>query len=319
MADLKNELTWSFSRHSTLQACPRRYYFRHYKYWNGWRDDADPVVREIYRLTKLDGRFSWQGQIIHRVIARSLLQARDGRPVEDPKAAIAEAIGWMRQDYRDSRDDLARRTGDFKRHVRFFEHETGEDDGSPSWRARWKECAQVVETGLGNFFGSRLYAKLKDLPARDWIEIEDPSSRVPPSFEAGGIRVNAKVDCAFREDGRPVVVDWKTGKRDMPALPTQLAAYALYMQERHGIAPNELVAREVNVVTGKVQEYDVGPEQIEVFREVFEESLARMRSYLSDVPGNVAKPEGEFPFTQDDRECRFCHFRSVCPKISAAF
>ena len=51
MAGLKNELSWSFSRHQALQACARRYYFKHYKSWGGWERDAEPSVREIYRLS----------------------------------------------------------------------------------------------------------------------------------------------------------------------------------------------------------------------------------------------------------------------------
>jgi hypothetical protein len=319
MSELKNEFSWSFSRHQTLKACARRYYFRHYKHWGGWADDAPPEVREIYRLTKLDSRFPWQGSVIHRAVARSLIAARRGQPLRDPESAVQEAIGWMRQDWRDSKDDLARRTGNYKLHVRFVEHETGADDGSPQWRARWKESAGTVETALRGFFASPLYARLAALPEADWIEIDDPSGRTPPSFEYQGVKVHAKVDCAWREDGRAVVVDWKTGRRDLPPLPTQLAAYALYMQHRHGIPPGDVVAREINLVTGKVQEHDVGREALEVFREVFEESVQLMRSHLSDAAGNVPRAEGEFAFTEDERECRFCTFRTVCPRITPAF
>ena len=317
MAGLKNELSWSFSRHQTLSACPRRYFFRHYRHWGGWEEGADPVAREAYRLSKLEHRPSWQGSVVHRVIARSLQAARLGRPVADPEAAVQEALGWMRQDYKDSRDDVARRAGDFKRHVRFAEHEYSQDDNSPTWRGRWKESADTVASALRGFFASELYARLAALKPEHWIEIEDPGGKAQ-SFDAEGVVVWVKVDCAFREGGRPVLVDWKTG-RSSGTTDVQLAAYALYMQQKHGIEPRELVAREVNVVTGRVIEHDVGPEALKVFREVLLASLDRMRSLLSDVRENVPKAEGEFAFTSDDRECRFCDFRAICPKTTPAF
>lgn len=317
MASLKNELSWSFSRHKTLQACPRRYYFRHYRHWGGWEEGADAMTREAYRLSKLEHRPTWQGSVVHRVIARSLQAARLGRPVSDPEAVIEEALGWMRQDYRDSRDDVARRSGDFKRHVRFAEHEYKQDDGSPHWRGRWKESADIVTSALRSFFASDLYGFLARLADADWMEIEEPDGRAQ-SFDAEGVVVWVKVDCAFREGGKPVLVDWKTGRTD-GTTDIQLAAYGLYMQQRHGIEPGELVAREVNVVTGRTTEHDVGPEALAVFRDVLGESIGRMRSYLADVRDNVPKAEGEFAFTRDERECRYCDFRGICPKVAPAF
>ena len=72
MAGLRNEFSWSFSRHQALRACARRYYFKHYKSWGGWERDGDPAAREIYRLSKLESRPTWQGSVVHRSIARSL-------------------------------------------------------------------------------------------------------------------------------------------------------------------------------------------------------------------------------------------------------
>lgn len=319
MADLKNELFWSFSRDGRLRACARKYYYQHYGAWGGWDRSAPDVQRELYRLTKLERRATWQGSVVHRVVARALDGARQGSPAPDPEAVAQEALGWMRQDFADSRDDVARRVGNFKAHVRFLEHEQPHDPASAAWRRQWKESADLVERCIRWFFASEQWAKLSALPKADWIEIEDWTGRSsPPSFELEGVKVFAKVDCAFKEGRKAVVLDWKTGRADDGDAPRQLATYALYMQARHGIEPRALVAREVNLAQGTEHEHDVSPEALDRFISMFRESVARMRSLLADPKRNVPKPESEFAFTDDDGECRRCRFRSVCPKTAAA-
>jgi hypothetical protein len=319
VGELKNELSWSFSRDERMRRCPRQYWFQHYGSWNGWSRDADPFTRELYRLTKLEQRATWQGSIVHRVIARALDGARQGRPAPSPDDVVAEALGWMRQDFADSRDDVARRASSFKAHVRFLEHEQPHDPADPRWRRQWKDAAELVESCVRRFFASEHWSRLSRLPQAGWIEIEDWTGRAGPgAFEIDGVKVFAKIDCAFREDGRPVVLDWKTGRSDEGDAPRQLAVYALYMRERHGIDPSELVAREVNVALGTVHEHDVSPEALESFLVTFRASVARMRALLSDPRGNVPLPQGDFALTEDERECRRCRFRPVCPKTSAA-
>ena len=339
MTDLKNELTWSFSRHERLLACPRRYYFKHYGSWGGWERDAPDFVRELYRLGKLERRATWSGSILHKIIAHALdavrAQVRD--PPHAPATAagvdrlVEEVLGWMRQDFADSRDDVARRTRSFKQHVRFLEHEQPHDAASPRWRQQWKDAAAQVEKGIRWFFASDAWATLKALPASHWIEIEDWTGRSPPpSFElrpSGGgdeppVAIYARIDCAFREEatGRVVVIDWKTGKAESSASAHQLATYALYMRERHGVPPESLVAREINVVHGTQRDHDVSPATLEAFERLVSASMARMRSFLvdGDPRANVPKAEAEFAFAPDEAECRWCAFQSACPRTSGS-
>lgn len=319
MAELKNELSWSFSRDERLRRCAREYWFQHYGAWGGWAREATPLQRELYRLTKLEQRATWAGSVVHRVIARALAGARAGAPAPDVEAVVQEALGWMRQDFADSRDDVARRSSNYKAHVRFLEHERPHDPASAFWRQKWKESAELVERCIRNFFGSEHWRMLSVLPAADWIEIEDWTGKAPPaSFELEGVRVFAKIDCAFRQGGRAVVVDWKTGRGDDGDAPRQLATYALYMKARHGLEPRDLVAREVNVALGTVHEHDVSEKALGDFLVAFRSSVAAMRACLADVSANVPKPESEFPFTDDERECRRCRFQSVCPRTGAA-
>jgi hypothetical protein len=331
VADLKNELAWSFTRHETLLACPRRYWYRHYGHWGGWERDATPETREIYRLTKLEHRPTWQGKHVHAVVARCLHRARAGAPPVPAADLVEDVLSRMREEFRDSRGDVARISGKYKYHVRLFEHEERLDDGGPEWRRRWKETADTVAKAITDFLASDLFARLRALRAEDWIEIEDPSAPVVPSFQLEGVKVHVKLDCAYRErDGGPggeagtdraVVIDWKTGRGSSQLIPMQLAAYALSLHYRHGVPLSSVRALEVNLVTGAQREHDVGSETLATFEKVFRESVARMRSFVEggDAARNVPRPVSAFPFTQDDRQCLGCNFRSLCPKTAPSF
>lgn len=319
MGKLQNELSWSFSRHGTLDECPRRYWFQYYGSWGGWEDEADERTREIYRLKQVTTRAAWKGTVLHDAIARAEWRAKEGRPIRGEEAVndfVEDVLHSMRKDFKDSREDVGRRNGRYKWHCRFLEHEAGIDDGSETWRRRWKETADEVDSGLRSFLGSRIHDQLCGLPEEDWIEVEDPSASVSPSIELEGLRVFARVDLAYRDAGRPTLVDWKTGRGLHPATPVQLAVYAVYLQDRHGIDPLALRAREINVVTGESVEHELGPAALEDFRDFFRESVATMRSLLEDPEDNVPKPESEFPYTPNERNCEWCSFRAVCPKWS---
>ncbi len=318
MGELKREFFWSFSRADRLERCARKYYYQHYGAWGGWSRSATPVQRELYRLTKLESRATWQGSIVHRVIARALDGARAGVPAPDVDAVVDEVLGWMRQDFADSRDDVARRTGDVKAHVRFVEHERPHDPASPHWRQQWKSAAEFVERCIRAFFASEDWRHLSRLPPEDWLEIEDWSGRLgPTAFTVEGVKVFGKIDCAFREGDRVVVVDWKTG-RDADGAPRQLATYALALAACHGADPDRIVAREVNVATGTRREHDVTAAAREAFLVHFRSSVASMRALLVDVGADEPRPESEFAFAEDPGECRWCRFRSVCPRTAAA-
>ncbi len=53
MAELENTFSWSFSRHSTFEECPRKYWFNYYGAWGGWEYDAPAEARELYLLKKI--------------------------------------------------------------------------------------------------------------------------------------------------------------------------------------------------------------------------------------------------------------------------
>jgi DNA helicase-2/ATP-dependent DNA helicase PcrA len=97
-----------------------------------------------------------------------------------------------------------------------------------------------------------------DLQAlQEAFERSDYSKRTPIAIEApfalvlAGRVVSGRIDAVFDNNGRPEVIDWKTGRRT-GLHPLQLAIYRLAWAEQHGLSVDEVDAAFLLVSSGKV-------------------------------------------------------------------
>jgi hypothetical protein len=68
---------WSYSRRSTLEQCPRKYYFDYYGSALH-RAASDPQKARLRGLKKLQNRHERAGEIVHQVIADYFRKAQQG-------------------------------------------------------------------------------------------------------------------------------------------------------------------------------------------------------------------------------------------------
>jgi len=97
-----------------------------------------------------------------------------------------------------------------------------------------------------------------DLQAlQEAFERSDYSKRTPIAIEApfalvlAGRVVSGRIDAVFENNGRPEVIDWKTGRRG-GLHPLQLAIYRLAWAEQHGLSVDEVDAAFLLVASGEV-------------------------------------------------------------------
>ena len=97
-----------------------------------------------------------------------------------------------------------------------------------------------------------------DLQAlQEAFERSDYSKRTPIAIEApfalvlAGRVVSGRIDAVFDTNGRPEVIDWKTGRRGGLHL-LQLAIYRLAWAEQHGLSVNDVDAAFLLVSSGEV-------------------------------------------------------------------
>lgn len=294
---LRNEFSWSKSRHEKLVECARQYYFHYYGSWGGWERDADPAVRELYVLKKLTSRSAWAGSTVHDAIKRALTVVRDGGAV-DERRLVEGARARMRAEFRESREKAYR----FRKAFGLREHEYDEEVTDEEWRAAW----ELVERCLAAFLGSRWLGIARDLPPERWLPIDEMAS-----FHWEGTKIFAAPDFAFRTaDGGAVLVDWKTGQ-PREADREQLLGYALFARETWGVPADRARCTLVHLPSLEEIAVHAGEDELESFAGRMRSSIERMRSLLVDPAANVADPAA-FPPTEDERACSRCVFRRPC-------
>jgi hypothetical protein len=297
---LRNTFSWSVSRDRTFRTCPRQYWFSHYGFWGGWEWEADGRTREIYVVKQLKSRAMWIGEVVHDCIKTSIENLSRGIPVLPVEEILGITRQRMRNDFRLSRAGLYRENP--KHACGLFEHEYD----VPVTDAEWRETADQVDRCLRNFYDSEAFAQLSRTASADFLEIERFSR-----FLLDGVEVTVKMDCATRETDHVVVWDWKTGQRDGPDAPLQLACYAFYVHQAYGVPIHRVRMRRFELGRGVVYEDSIGERALDELLAYVRGSIADMRAVLDDPARNVTREERFARVSRRD-VCLRCNFLRVC-------
>ena len=296
---LENKFSWSKSRDELFRECHHKYYYDKYGFWGGWRSDADPGIREIYILKQVRSRRMWLGEAVHRAVENALKGYQSGR--EPSQHEILKTMTEeMRQGYRQSREGSYR--ADPKHTTALFEHVYGLDVSREEWVRIHETACRCVD----NFFTSDLLKRALAAGTEHWLPVEEFQS-----FVFNGVTVYVKLDFAFREGKRLIIVDWKTGMGEDVDVTVQLGCYALYAAERWGVAPGDIQAIEFNLNKLKENSFDMIEARLEWARHYIRNSMAAMQEKLVDPKKNQARIE-DFERTTERKKCRWCNYRKVC-------
>jgi len=280
--------SWSASRHDTFASCRRRYYYAYY---------AALADEEIRRLKRLSALPMWAGSVVHDTI-EWFLKNHDALPPPEEQDALVRRVvhTGMASDWRESELGSLR--------FRLFEHEYDVAVDKEDKRL----AVNTVMRSLRNFFRSETLRQALDVGRDRWLALEDLVS-----FHVGDVEVFLRMDLAFRDrEGRVVIVDWKTGRREGRFNEVQIAGYALYATEQGWAASPEEIATELNyLVIPKAVRRAVTGKKVEHARSFIGKSAGNMRALLVDPVGNLARLE-DFPMIDRPSVCRRCNFRKLC-------
>jgi hypothetical protein len=316
---VENPFSWSASRHDTFATCRRRYYYAYYA------ANEDP---EIKRLKKLSALPLWAGSVVHETI-EAVLKSRDALPSPEEQEAIVKAAvhSDMRSAWRES--EAGERGGEagslstphpIPPHVgggerrgeagsalypfRLFEHEYQ----VPVEQEDKRLAVNTVMRSLRNFFKSQTLREALAVGRERWLALEDLVS-----FQVGDVEVFLRMDLAFRaQDGRVVIVDWKTGRAEGRFNEVQIAGYALYAAAQGWVGDPEEILTELNyLVVPRSRRRTVKRQQLDHARSFIARSARDMKALLLDPLANLARLE-DFPMIDRPQVCRRCNFRRLC-------
>lgn len=306
MPPITNDFSWSISRAKVFAQCRRRYYYCYYGSWMGWDFQAPPEARLIYRLKQILTLPMWAGKITHRTLEIAIRRIQQGRPM-DLEAMQKLARKMLNAEWRESETRQWMRHP--KKYVNLFDHYYGREVTAE----RRGQLRERVFSALEGFFDMGCAETLRALKPEDWLCVEDLSS-----FDCGGIKVWAVLDCAFRANGALEIYDWKTGAPSEDAEPTdQLICYALYAMQTWQAPLESIRVALAFLPSRQASAFQITPEQIIEFRERLYASAAEMAACLADPAKNIAREE-DFPRTGEEGACAECEYRELCFNTPAA-
>ncbi len=304
MAKLANELTWSVSRDGLFRQCRRAYYYQYYGSWGGWESDASARTRQLYILKNLTSLPMWAGSIVHDTIAQALKRHAQTNEGVAAGALLARARMMLRQGWIEA---VGREWQKSPKKTNLFELYYGNGKNLPE--AATEEVKDKVYGCLQAFADSATLREILATPYLNWKPVDTLAS-----FQLEGLKVWVAVDFAYTDPENQLrIIDWKTGGEQRESLEVQLACYALYASEEWYTPLDKVRLLGVFLKdNARVSEYPVHADTLVNARSYILESSAAMRGLLRNPAANVAAEE-DFPCCENERVCRRCNFREVCP------
>ena len=302
------EFSWSFSRASTLNSCPRKYYYAYYGSHNGWllwRDDIPEIQKRTYRLKKLVSLPIVFGQIVHDQVERVL-----GDLFESGFIPTIDELEHLTRDHLNEAylDSVKREQLWLERPSRhlmlaeiYYNKQLPKDEV-----AHYNER---IRPTWEHFLRSETWQLL--LTRGDELSFEQVEDFA--SIMIGDVRVWVVLDLLLYDQREDLwyIIDWKTGKRSDDDR-MQLVLYAYYVAETFGVPFERIRLRNEYLQTGETSTFTPTEMDRKQLIHFFSHSVEDMRHYQKNKATNEPVAIDSFPKTEQSLQCQYCNYREVC-------
>lgn len=309
MAELQNTFSWSHSAAKDFDACRRRRFWEKYAKWGGWGRSATALQKKAYLLSKMNNRWSLQGDAAERAAMFVLRQAQKGVSLTAEEAFEQSAKPYLRSQWDAS---LQKKWTQDPKSNNLHEHYYPQFARGTD-RELIIKTAETVKLCLSNFVENFLprFAGIK-------FDQEVAVAHVgaggdPEHFMFEGVKVYAIPDYVYREGNIWHIHDWKSGKvREEHG--KQLGVYALWAHTKHFVPAENIRVYIEYLQSGETVEAPVTEDDLEGARNEIRESVAEMSEYLEDqdIVRNLPVPQDEWELAADPPLCRLCSFFELC-------
>jgi len=309
-------MSWSFSAHRAFRACQRKWYFD--EKVAAPRATKQPLRREVYLLSKLQGLEGWRGSLVDSILSDYVIKSIANRRA----LSLPETMHI-------ARDQFDRQVAFARAHrLREPNLKVGDHKGEfAAWRAieygadvsddELETCWVEVQQSLTNFY---------DLPTL-WSILRTHERLIAQrtlSCTVSDVAVKATPDLiVFRRGRPPLIIDWKTYVKDSRDHRLQLACYAIALTacKAHADFPStvsryhatDIELLEVQLITKKLRPYSLTDEDIDEVEEFITESALQIELAASASTNTEFAPE-KYPVAHSPVTCSFCQFQALCWK-----
>lgn len=290
--------SWSHSRRSTFQECPRKYYYQYYGAHNGWEETAPESAQLAYRLKNLTSLPLEIGAAVHEAASTAIHRARSGASTPTADEMYDAARDRLNKAWAESQDQTEwERSPKWRRMFHEFYYDTGIGEN------RIAESRDVLRTCFDNLLVSRSFREAVSAPFVEVKNVEEFAT-----FYIDETPIHAVPDLVYRKgDDTWTVVDWKSGRREEDDR-EQALVYALFLREMHGVRGPDISVRIERLALGTAEDYAYTQADLDDGVDAIRDSIAAMRGYLDNVELNAPNEKEGFPLRSDTSVCKFCNF-----------
>lgn len=293
----KSEITYSYTKAKMLDECERKYYLTYHEAVGGWRQEASQACKTAFKLKKLQPLQSLIGTAVHDAISSVVTKGDIHTPAEFTKAVFRST----RTTVNESRARLAEYNysqGNIDMVQEIYYNNTIEPLRDV--------VAEKIRTCSRNFFVSKSFVELTSNPS---IFTIDTLEKIPfDDFVAF-----VKIDAFYKnDDGKIIVVDWKTGKANSNDV-LQLLLYVYFVVCFSGIMVENIEARLEYLYEGRCETHYFSQKDIDKADQIVRDHLYQMRMYLVDEESNTPLSRAVFRKNESPR-CNSCNYLEMCNK-----
>ena len=279
-------LGWSFSRYETFSNCKRKYFYNYYG-----KHDTEFSIEKIEFLKGLTSVPFEIGTISHdviEVVLKRLLKTTG--PIDRKRFESFLGKNVIQR--------LAKN---------FFETYYGGLE-----KIELDQLLDKTKRCLNNFLASNRFEWIRDIA----IAEKDNWLIEPPGYGESRLdemKLYCKVDFLTPLDGKIVILDWKTGKKNEEKHSKQLVGYASWVLHNMDMEAPEIepimvyLFPEYDEITINVNEHD-----LKEYKEIMIMQTREMYGYCSDFEENQPLAKEEFPMIEDSKSCKYCNYKELC-------
>jgi|GEM_PF-3591255 len=273
--------SWSRSRQSLLETCPREYY---YQYVKAYDVEYNDILKITKRMQKNMNKIKFlPGNIVHGAIKRQFDQLARGRDVSGPDHALRYVSRVINEIMEEPRRFI-------------IEASNGKEISDEEISRMEKEIEMQVKIFFNEFFD--FYKDLEIITHEEYCNVV-----------LDGYKFYLKPDLITKSGNSTVyITDWKTNSKYSDAIDDwQMKLYILWALEEEVSDLDHLRAEVVFLDIGESKEFKTTQEELDTFKKELVTKSKELYECIDSKSGGA-----DFPKCEDEEVCISCGFKAYC-------
>lgn len=316
----KIEFSVSFTKFKLFEECEMKYALQTYGTWSEHlgikKEDGDEVLC-LKRLNTMD---SILGTVVHDAIAE-IASLPDPKPYCVPD----KIYEYLYKDYNE-RLTLAKRNtygvlkGERTHKDKLYLKEIYFKEDKDTVTKRYEKVIGKLRRIADNLPESLSYQDILEAGIKIILSDKTAGKNKFPNFRYEGDIVYAKVDFLYQisKSNNLILVDWKTGEKDIAKDKEQLLLYAICLAEtkynRDYSKVNRIFYVNEYLLESRRFTYFLIDEDIQAFKENFRNKVDKLKAKNKSVKDNIPLDISHFEKTEDENVCKLCLYKAICAK-----